>query len=1016
MSELQQLPDIRRDVQGNILSKYDARCATYLFYRVDLPELARMWLSALISRITTEANAEEKPQSMLNIALSYQGLKALGLSPTSLNSCPAEFREGMKKRAGTLCDFGESAPARWEAPLGSLQVHILVLIHGLDRKRCADLADWVNLQIPKSSDDPVGVHLLKEMTADGLEGDKEHFGFKDGISQPWIEGTNPGPPVQPYGGKRVQPPKDKRTLEDSFAPLKLGEFVLGHIDELDRIPQPLTPPILGSNGTYLVLRKLSQDVAGFRQQMEKQAGHVFGDPAAKDRLAALTVGRWPSGCPIDRSWEKDDPQFTTPQSINAFAFVDGKTGQVDQDGIRCPVDAHIRRTNPRDLKLDDKGNLAVEPMSTRHRMIRRSLPYGPPLETLQDDNQDRGLMFTALVADIERQFEFVQRNWVNDGDPFRLDRRDRDPLIGNNRDQRDAPSQNTYLRYSEFLAKVLGGAGIMGAVTRVDPKPTTVDIWYRPSPGTRVEPNEGLREKLELTLQVDRVDILPHPDGVSTIFTISSFMETKRKFTVPAATRLPWALNLPEFVTTRGGEYFFLPSVTALKGIAGGAFSSFTQEYTALGAIYGDPSQRSLAQSKLISDWLILRPKEMLGELLALATGEHGKIFQMPGYQVFGPAPYSISSITIVTKHQDVLEVLDSGKHPEMSVELYRQKMEVPPPRPPRGPFILGRATSDPFYKLEEPILAGAVAKNINGLPGILKRILDDVFNGILKKGSPLDVVQDIAWPVPLGINAKYFGVPGPDQATMKRWLRDIYKDLFLNLRRIPEWSKAADLATAEMNHYLDGMIQEYDMTCESVLKELILAQENPPPGLAPYFVRRNIVGLTVGVVETTLKAVARTIDQLIRHPVQLKNAQAAAKNNDGATVLQYVLEAMRFNPQNHVLFRMCGADTTVAKDTPRETIIKKGTLVFASTLTAMFDPEGPFKQPADFKLDRKPNEYLFFGSDGHECMGRHLAPMVIQEIFMRLLTRLPDLRRSNDDQFDPLDLLPEHFFLEFTP
>src|SRR6185503_8479119 len=126
-----------------------------------------------------------------------------------------------------------------------------------------------------------------------------------------------------------------------------------------------------------------------------------------------------------------------------------------------------------------------------------------------------------------------------------------------------------------------------------------------------------------------------------------------------------------------------------------------------------------------------------------------------------------------------------------------------------------------------------------------------------------------------------------------------------------------------EMNPYLDGLIQDYDMQNESVLKELILADKNANPKFEAYFVRRNIMGLTVAVVETSLKAIARTIDQFLRRPQQLKDAQEAAAHDDKEAVLRYAYEAMRFNPQNHVVFRLCAKDTTIAAGTPRETIIR---------------------------------------------------------------------------------------------
>ncbi|MBA5867428.1 MAG: cytochrome P450 [Nitrospira sp. CR1.3] len=932
-----------QDIQGNILTRYNASCATYLLYRVDLIEPAREWLRALCARITTEGQvANGMPQSMVNVAVTYQGLKALGLSPSFLSTFPSEFQKGMKQRATTLCDFGASAPQNWTGVLGTRQVHVLVVVHGANRNDCNRKVAEVRREEPQSNGRTFGIYLLGEETADGLPGESEHFGFRDGISQPWIEGSNPGPPTEPHGGKR--------TGRDTFRPLKLGEFLLGHKDEIDRLPPAPQPEPLGNNGTYLVLRKLQQDVARFRREMAAQASRVFGEPAQANRLAAMMIGRWPSGCPVHLSPDRDNPEIANDSGqVNAFTYLG------DDVGNRCPVGAHIRRTNPRDWPTDGQGNLVVEPTSTRHRMIRRSLPYGTALEGNNDDERDRGLMFAAFVADIGRQFEFVQLNWINSGDPFRMDRTDRDPLIGNNRDTGDLPAEGQ-----------------------------------------------------------------PH-------------RETPRKFTAPSATRLPWALNLPEFVTTKGGEYFFVPSLTALLGIATQGFSSFLREFSELGMRVQDPAKRSIAQTKLINDWLVNRPKEILEELMKFASGPEGRIFQMPGYLVFGDPRFSIPPIAIVTKYDDVIEILDHERHPEMSVALYRERMEIPPPRPPRGPFILGREIHEPFYGREMPLLRDAVQNSPVSTREFIRETLNDILGPILNRLRPtgrLDVIQDLAWPVPLEINTKYFGVPGPDRETFKRWLRDIYRDLFLNLRRIPEWTRAADLAVAEMNPYLDGLIQQisenYDEFRPSVLKELIRISRNLPQGTPPYFVRRNIMGLTVGVVETMLKAIARTIDQLIRRPQQLREAQEAAReaqesDQDEARergrnrVLQYAFEAMRFNPQNHVLFRVCGADTTIARDTPRQTDIRKGTLVFAATLPAMFDGEGRFARPTEFNPDRNLNDYLFFGHDGHECMGRLLVPEVFKELFVRLLS-LDGLRRANDDPFDPIELFPEHFLLEFNP
>lgn len=243
-------PAFETDVQGNILTGYGARYATYLFYRVDLAGEARQWLGALLSNITTEEAAqklavrgkeekEKSPQSMLNIAVTFQGFVALGLSPTSVKTFPLEFREGMKRRAAVLCDFGDSDPKHWQTALGSRQVHLLIWVQGDTEAVCKEMREWVEGQIPKSNNESIGVTLLESVSASGLDDEKEHFGFRDNISQPWIEGTKPGAPIEPHGGKRI-------LGGNGWQPLKLGEFVLGYQDEISRVAQPIRPDQLGT--------------------------------------------------------------------------------------------------------------------------------------------------------------------------------------------------------------------------------------------------------------------------------------------------------------------------------------------------------------------------------------------------------------------------------------------------------------------------------------------------------------------------------------------------------------------------------------------------------------------------------------------------------------------------------------------------------------------------------------------------------------------------------------------------
>ncbi len=229
--------------------------------------------------------------------------------------------------------------------------------------------------------------------------ERDAFGFKDGISQPAVEGS----------GIVGSNPHE--------APLKAGEFVLGYVDETGDLPPPPQPDVLGRNGTYVVFRKLHTRVAAFRQYLRDRAT----SPAEEALLAAKLVGRWPSGAPLALAPQRDDPALgADPRRNNAFLYAAD-----DPRGLKCPLGAHVRRMNPRDSAIVGEVRL--------HRMIRRGTSYGPPLPegVLEDDGADRGIMFAFVGAHLARQFEFVQTQWVNDGKFFGAPS-EQDPLIGPN--------------------------------------------------------------------------------------------------------------------------------------------------------------------------------------------------------------------------------------------------------------------------------------------------------------------------------------------------------------------------------------------------------------------------------------------------------------------------------------------------------------------------------------------------------------------------------------------------------
>lgn len=398
------------DVQGNVLCAYGSsyHCTSYLFVHVADASRGRAWLRGLVEHVTSDQR-DATLEATLNIALTYAGLAGLGVSPELLQTFSGELRSGMSSSAIRLGDIEASAPTNWQAGLGTGDAHVLVTVnavnHDLCARRVADLATEI---------ERAGARVVHATHAQSLLGSGEHFGFADGAAQPAIEGVSD----HRAAGGGVPLPSGK------WRPLAVGEFILGYRDEAARqdaaakLPQAPADP-LGRNGTYMVWRKLEQNVALFRRVLKQAAAHY--EDGDEEKLAAKIVGRWRNGTPLVLSADRPVDDFDPfNEGANDFRYND-----IDPNGIRCPIGAHIRRSNPRD-SLDPNALLTF-----RHRMIRRGMPYGRPLpdDTTEPDGQERGLVFVCYVASLARQFEGVQAQWIEDGNIFSLGH-DKDFLTG----------------------------------------------------------------------------------------------------------------------------------------------------------------------------------------------------------------------------------------------------------------------------------------------------------------------------------------------------------------------------------------------------------------------------------------------------------------------------------------------------------------------------------------------------------------------------------------------------------
>lgn len=384
------------DIQSGVLRPRPAPyAATYIALRIDDRRAGRELLSR-ISRVVTSAANPSSPlaDTWVSVAVTYHGFKALGLPQQSLDSFSWEFRQGMAARARELGDLGESSPEKWEKPLGTSDVHCVVVAISPDERRLEEVV----ARARQTYQSLTGIEAIWRQNCHALPNEKEPFGYRDGISHPAIEGS----------GIAGSNPREQ--------PLKAGEFVLGYRDELGGV-QKTEPELLGRNGTYVVFRKLHQRVADFRRYLIDNSNSRQDE----ELLAAKMMGRWRSGAPLALCPFHDDPQLgTDPSRNNDFLFEAD-----DPAGFKTPGGSHIRRTNPRDA--------AIAGVARIHRMIRRGTAYGPllPEGVLEDDGAERGLMFAFVGAHIGRQFEFVQSQWVNDG-IFFGGGNDRDPIIGSN--------------------------------------------------------------------------------------------------------------------------------------------------------------------------------------------------------------------------------------------------------------------------------------------------------------------------------------------------------------------------------------------------------------------------------------------------------------------------------------------------------------------------------------------------------------------------------------------------------
>lgn len=394
----------RESVQGGILEGYDANHGCLLLLRITDAMQARIFINGFRKQVTSAAgNSPDEHGVYRNIAFTVAGLRHLDISAADIAAFPKEFRDGMEARAGLLGDLRTNHPDRWRLPDKNWPPTADADTNA--RKVSLDTVDVV-IQLRKKVSDPAvsaltpkhplwsciealekklqGMQLLSVQVMHSREDKKEHFGFVDGLSQPFVE------------HKDGRCPRDK---------VNAGEVFLGYANDRGDPPQHVEST-LRRNGTFLVIRSLAQNVKLLEEFAQQQAQRAdLGKEWSAEKVMAKMMGRTLEGVPLVATASQ------TPH--NDFDYDKDPTGE------QCPLHAHIRRTQPRDGTEKEKVP----------RIIRRGMSYGSSYSNNDKQQADRGVIFQAYNASIAEQFEVIQR-WVSGGNSTGTYSRQSDPLLG----------------------------------------------------------------------------------------------------------------------------------------------------------------------------------------------------------------------------------------------------------------------------------------------------------------------------------------------------------------------------------------------------------------------------------------------------------------------------------------------------------------------------------------------------------------------------------------------------------
>lgn len=1025
----------------------------------------------------------------VSLAFTWKGLAALGLCPETLASFPEPFQEGMAARATSLGDTGENAPEHWDGYLGTDMVHGLVIIsgdpkapssdplsvlfsrdkseptHGSDAERRAlrravaqfnahplmssvQAARFAELGTPAKA----LVAISEGLREDGIEilqveiGEDpyrpsgpepgapvhpvlpriEHFGYRDGISQPFILTDGPPKPPPPGGGRPM--------ADGSWAPVAPGELFLGHPDEDGEISQRPANVELRHDGTYLVFRKLEQDVTAFQRYLDTESA---GKDYDSEWLAARMMGRWRSGASVTRH-----PDHDGAYGDDATLKINDFTYRNDAHGLVCPIGAHIRRVNPRDHHDGETAR--------RHRVLRRSISYGGALiaEPEQDDGTPRGMFFMAIGARIDLQFELMQRDWIQGGELFSQAGAGKCPITGAHGGDvtdhfHDGVSIAAHTHLPRFvtlkggdyfflpsrpaLARLAEQIAALDTPSAGAPDTSGKPCLFSADDGHEVDPAPGAVVETPALFDPDRVRVIGEAilrhglPGLPALQPPPAGAPPPDPLRHGAVRRFRLKQRSREGGTPRSGHLVFVAKYDDVTHIQNHADIFTTEHYHRIGLELG--GERVIIGERGNSE----ERKERLNVL-------HTAMFTLGMKLAQRPVDEGLRNMIRGTYFLDLPQIAREALH------------------------AAGSAVHAAMAEIARSASQTALAR--------------------LRQTGRIDLLQDLGFFVPYIISDRLYGLKGPDwltpiaisarfaksspfeaprqwfetleaaprsaapYITLQTWTRFSFAEIFTNIVRYSELTGIARQAYDEFNQHLRHLFETErrapsgrpTLVGEFVANRRLIpdgaggARETDDELAIASNLKQGILSLTdlMGAHMVNIgPPFGKIMDFLLRQPTDMvdfidhhRQVFAAARvagthalppgDVETAFYNQFIDECLRFRPAGTVQFRIArkpsGDDTPPAAwraTLPSGGAVADGDIVAMMVSAANMDPL-KFAHPQDFDITRDPGDYIAFGGTPaagasgqavHHCWGKPIGRVCLREMIKAAET-LPGLRR----------------------